>query len=164
MILAGDESRRTQRGNNNAWNQANEVSWLDWDLVTANAALRRFWRLLIDFRRRHPALRRDTFFGPGDVRWHGTLLDAPGWNDPSSRVLAFTLADVHVILNMDDAALDFQLPPGEWRRAFDTSLASPEDASDPGARPAAAGGVYRAGGRSAVVLVNSIATSPVQPV
>jgi glycogen operon protein len=164
MILAGDEARRTQQGNNNAYNQDNEVSWLDWDRVTANDPLGRFWKLLIDFRRRHPALRRNTFLGSGDVRWHGSLLDAPGWNDPSSRVLAFTLADVHVILNMDDQELDFQLPPGEWRRAFDTSLASPEDASDPGAEPAVGGGVYRAGGRSAVVLVSSMATSPVQPV
>jgi glycogen operon protein len=164
MILAGDEARRTQQGNNNAYNQDNEVSWLDWDRVTANDPLGRFWKLLIDFRRRHPALRRNTFLGSGDVRWHGSLLDAPGWNDPSSRVLAFTLADVHVILNMDDQELDFQLPPGEWRRAFDTSLASPEDASDPGAEPAVGGGVYRAGGRSAVVLVSSMATSPLQPV
>src|SRR6266849_5722945 len=136
MILAGDEARRTQGGNNNAWNQANEVSWLDWDRVTANEPLRRFWSSLIDFRKRHPTLRRDTFLGSEDVRWHGCLLDAPGWNDPSSRVLAFTLADVHVILNMDDEELEFQLPPGEWRRAFDTSLVSPEDASEPGAEPA----------------------------
>jgi glycogen operon protein len=126
--------------------------------------MRRFWRLLIDFRKRHPALRRDTFLGDGDVRWHGALLDAPGWNDPSSRVLAFTVADVHVILNMDEEALDFQLPPGEWQRAFDTSLASPQDASDPGAEPAVSDSVYRAGGRSAVVLVSSMAARPVQPV
>jgi glycogen operon protein len=164
MILAGDEARRTQQGNNNAYNQDNEVSWLDWDRGAANEPLRRFWRLLIDFRKRSPALRRDTFLGSGDVRWHGSLLDAPGWNDPSSRVLAFTLEDVHVILNMEDEELDFQLPPGEWRRAFDTSLASPEDASDPGAEPAVGGGVYRAGGRSAVLLARSMATSPVQPV
>jgi isoamylase len=165
MILAGDEARRTQQGNNNAWNQDNEVSWLDWDRLAANEPLRRFWKHLIDFRKRHPALRRETFLDAGDVRWHGCLLDAPGWNDPSSRVLSFTLGGVHVILNMDDQELDFQLPPGEWRRAFDTSLASPEDASEPGAEPAVGGdGVYRAGGRSAVVLVNSIATSPVQPV
>jgi glycogen operon protein len=114
---------------------------------------------LIDFRRRYPALRRDTFLGSGEVRWHGTVLDAPGWNDPSARVLAFTLPGVHVILNMDDQELDFQLPSGEWRRAFDTSLASPEDASEPGAEPAVAGGLYRAGGRSAVVLVNGEAVS-----
>jgi isoamylase len=164
MILAGDEARRTQRGNNNPYNQDTDVSWVAWDRVAANEPLRRFWKLLIDFRKRHAALRRETFLGSGDVRWHGCLLDAPGWDDPSSRVLAFTIADVHVILNMDDRELDFQLPPGEWRRAFDTSLASPEDASEPGAEPAVGGDVYRAGVRSAVVLVNSIATRPVQPV
>ena len=151
--LAGDEVRRTQRGNNNAWNQDNEISWLDWDRAAENEPLRRFWKKLIDFRKRHPTLRRDRFLEAGDVQWHGCLLGAPGWSDPSSRVLAFTLADVHVILNMDDEELDFQLPPGEWRRAFDTSLASPEDASDPGAEPAVSAGVYRAAGRSAVVLV-----------
>jgi hypothetical protein len=58
-----------------------------------------------------------------------------------------------VILNVDDHELDFELPPGKWRRAFDTSLPSPDDASEPGAEPAVAGGVYRAAGRSAVVLV-----------
>jgi len=164
MILAGDEVRRTQRGNNNPWNQDDDVSWLDWDRAAANEPLRRFWKLLIDFRKRHPALRRDTFLGAGDVRWHGCLLDSPGWYDQSSRVLAFTLDDVHVIMNMDDQELDFELPAGEWRRAFDTSLAAPDDASDPGTEPAVGGGFYRAGARSAVVLVSSIATSPVQPV
>ncbi len=126
MILAGDEARRTQRGNNNAWCQANEISWLDWDRVAANDSLRRFWKLLIDFRKRHRVLRRDSFFdgsrnerGVGDVQWHGCLLGAPGWDDGSSRVLSFTLGgfggdpDVHVILNMDDRDLDFQLPAVE---------------------------------------------------
>jgi isoamylase len=154
MILAGDEARRTQRGNNNAWNQGNEISWVDWGRVGANDSLRRFWKLLIDFRRRHPALRQEEF-GGAEYRWHGCLLDEPGWNDPSSRVLAFTLDGVHVILNMDDADLDFQLPAGEWLRAFDTSLASPLDASEPGAERAVTGGVYRATARSAAVLVLS---------
>jgi isoamylase len=161
MMLGGDEARRTQQGNNNAWNQANEISWLDWDRVAANDALRRFWKLLIAFRRRHATLRRDSFLGEGDVRWHGCLLDAPGWNDGSSRVLSFTLAgepDVHVILNMEDAALDFELPAvsgRSWRRAFDTSLHAPDDASEPGAEPAVDGDRYLAAGRSGVVLVSA---------
>jgi isoamylase len=153
MILAGDETRRTQRGNNNPYNQDNELSWLDWDRVAAKESLRRFWKLLIDFRKRHPALRRDAFDDEA-VRWHGCLLDAPGWNDPSSRVLAFTIEDVHVILNMDDDDLEFQLPPGGWRRAFDTSLPSPEDAAGPGDEPPVDPGIYRAHARSAVVLVD----------
>jgi isoamylase len=172
MILAGDEVARTQGGNNNAWCQANEISWLDWELVAANDPLRRFWKLLIDFRRRQRALRRDAFFdgtrnerGLADVQWHGCLVGAPGWNDGSSRVLALTLAgldggdDVHVILNMDDAELDFQLPAVDgrgWRRAFDTALAPPDDASEPGTEPRLANdGFYRAAGRSAVVLVST---------
>jgi isoamylase len=153
MILAGDEVRRTQRGNNNAWNQDNEISWLDWDRAAENEPLRRFWKKLIDFRKRHPTLRRDRFLEAGDVQWHGCLLGAPGWSDPSSRVLAFTLADVHVILNMDDLDLDFELPSRTWRRAFDTSLPAPFDASEPGAEPVVDGAVYRARARSAVVLV-----------
>src|SRR5262249_34204530 len=114
MFVAGDEARRTQRGNNNAYCQANEISWLDWDRVAANDSLRRFWKLLIAFRRRHRTLRGDTFLSAGDIRWHGCDLDAPGWNDGSSRVLAFTLngldggPDLHVILNMDDQALGFE--------------------------------------------------------
>jgi isoamylase len=171
MILAGDEVGRTQRGNNNAWCQANEISWLDWELAAQNESLRRFWRLLIDFRKRRPELRRTTFYGQGDVDWHGCLLGAPGWNDGASRVLAFTVhgdEEIHVILNMDDEALDFELPPpkGEgWRRAFDTALPSPDDASPAGAEPAVGdAAVYRAAGRSAVVLVSRSATSPVHPV
>jgi isoamylase len=154
MILAGDEAARTQRGNNNAWCQANEISWVDWERVEENAPLRRFWKLLIDFRRRHDVLRRRAFLGSADIRWHGCLLDAPGWSDGSSRVLSFTLDDVHVILNMDDQNLDFELPlDREWRRAFDTSLQPPDDASEPGAEPVVTGGRYRAAARSAAVLV-----------
>ncbi|MFL5962131.1 MAG: glycogen debranching protein [Gaiellaceae bacterium] len=159
MILAGDEARRTQHGNNNAYNQANEISWLDWDLVAANEELRRFWRLLIGFRKRHPALRTGSF-GEIDLRWHGCELDAPGWSDPSSRVLAFTFGgDVHVILNMDDRENGFELPPlpagGGWRTAFDTALPSPDDAADDGdERQLADGTRYLAAARSAVILVS----------
>jgi glycogen operon protein len=172
MILAGDEAGRSQRGNNNAWNQANEVSWLDWQSTPSSQALRRFWRLLIGFRTRHPALRRRAFFdgsrnerGLLDVEWHGCLLGAPGWLDPTSRVLAFTLAgfdgddDVHVILNMDDQELDFELPAVEarrWHRAFDTALPEPDDASEPGGEPPVPDEqAYRAAARSAVVLVSA---------
>jgi glycogen operon protein len=172
MILAGDEARRTQRGNNNAYNQDNEISWVDWARMEANAPLTRFWKALIDFRRRNRALRRTTFFdgtpnarGLVGIQWHGCLLGAPGWFDPSSRVLSFTLGgvgeepDIHVILNMDDQELDFELPPVEgrvWRRAFDTALASPDDASEPGEEPRIADErAYRTGARSAVVLVSA---------
>jgi isoamylase len=100
-----------------------------------------------------------------DVEWHGCLLGAPGWLDPTSRVLAFTLAgfdgddDVHVIFNMDDQELDFELPAVEgrgWHRAFDTALPAPDDSSEPGTEPAVPDRHgYRAAARSAVVLVSA---------
>jgi glycogen operon protein len=162
MILAGDEARRTQRGNNNPYNQDNETSWFDWTLVDRHGGLLRFWRLLLDFRRRHPALRAPRFYdgtpnehGAPDIAWHGCLLGRPGFDDPSSRVLAFTVdGAVHVILNMDDHDLEFELDGRPWRRAFDTSLRSPDDASEPGREPPVADPRrYRAIARSSVVLV-----------
>jgi glycogen operon protein len=159
MILAGDESRRTQRGNNNPYNQANDVSWVDWDRAAEHEALRRFWQRLIAFRRRQPVL-RSRAYGEVAIRWHGTELDAPGWNDPWSRVLAFTLdAEIHVILNMDDRENTFELPKVEgrrWLRAFDTALPTPDDAADEGTeQPLADETRYVAGARSAVVLVSA---------
>jgi isoamylase len=62
MILAGDEFLRTQQGNNNAWCQDNEISWVDWDLVKRNSDFLRFTREMIHLRKRHPALRRKRFF------------------------------------------------------------------------------------------------------
>ncbi|MBX9581226.1 MAG: glycogen debranching protein GlgX [Gemmataceae bacterium] len=67
MILAGDEFLRTQRGNNNAWCQDNELSWVDWTLAETNADFLRFTRELIALRKRHPALRRRRFF-VGEMR------------------------------------------------------------------------------------------------
>lgn len=70
MILAGDEFLRTQRGNNNAWCQDNEISWVDWRLAEANADFLRFTREMIALRKRHPVLRRRRFF-TGEVKQGG---------------------------------------------------------------------------------------------
>ena len=136
MFVAGDEVRRTQRGNNNAYCQDNEVSWFDWTLPEKNAGMLRFWRGMIAFRKCHEALRHGRYFngsvndrGLKDVSWHGTRLNSPGWSDPNSRVLAFTLAgfnsepDIHIIMNMYWDALDFEVPQVEgrrWLRVVDT--------------------------------------------
>ncbi|MDB5310723.1 MAG: glgX [Gemmataceae bacterium] len=75
MILGGDEFLRTQKGNNNAWCQDNEVSWVDWKLAEENADFLRFTREMIGLRKRHPALRRRRFFvgeiRPGAAEWPG---------------------------------------------------------------------------------------------
>jgi glycogen operon protein len=171
MFVAGDEVRRTQGGNNNAYCQDNRVSWFDWDLVGRRCETQRFCRELIAFRRSCCALRRDSFFtgevnarGLADIAWHGCRLGSPGWDDPEARALAFTLGgvgeepDLHVMLNMYWGDLDFEVPAATgrtWHRFIDTSLPPPEDVHPGGAEaPAAAGGAQRVGRRSVVVLLS----------
>jgi len=143
MFVGGDEVRRTQQGNNNAYCQDNELSWFDWSLVERNHDLFRFFKMMIAFRKDHPSLHRRSFFtgqanarGLADISWHGCQLLAPGWSDPASRVLAFTLggrdaeADIHAILNMDSQDLRFAVPraPGrQWVKVVDTAAPSPLD-------------------------------------
>jgi isoamylase len=179
MLLMGDEARRTQGGNNNAYCQDNEISWMDWRLVERNADLVRFTSELIAFRRRYPNLRRSSWFtgrtnerGLADIVWHGTRLLSPGWNDPSSRVLAFTLAgfpgdgaddgqahdtDLHVVLNLEWQDLDFEIPPvpgRRWVRVIDTAAASPSDVRSPSEAAVEPGPTVRVCDRSVVVLVS----------
>jgi len=149
MLLAGDEVRRTQQGNNNAYCQDNETSWFDWTLVERHGGLFRFVSTLITFRKRHHNLHRARFLtgaatdrGRADIAWHGCRLLQPDWNDPQSRVLAFTLGatveddtDIHVMLNMDTMDLPFETPSldgGAWYRVLDTALLPPHDIVDPG--------------------------------
>jgi isoamylase len=149
MLLAGDERRRTQRGNNNAWCQDNEIGWLDWS--RDDEGLLRFTRELIAFRRAHPALRRSTFLtGEGsvlsprpDVAWHGTRLGRPDWS-PRSRSLAMHLAgehapspddDLYLAANAGDEAATFELPPppaARWLRVIATWEPPPCDLLAPG--------------------------------
>jgi glycogen operon protein len=85
MLLAGDECRRTQRGNNNAYCQDNQVSWFDWSLVEQNAPLVRFVQALIAFRRANSTLRRRTFLSGIPVR-HGELPDVSWFNPAGAPV------------------------------------------------------------------------------
>ena len=139
MLLAGDEIWRTQRGNNNAWCQDNELSWFDWSLVETERDMLEFVRGMIALRRRHPSLTRNAFFTgkpvPGrdipDIAWHGIRLNEPGWHDGTAQFLAFTIAglnasegDLHVMLNMADVGTDAPLPPipdRDWYAVVDTS-------------------------------------------
>ncbi len=156
MLLAGDEILRTQEGNNNAWCQDNELSWLNWDLATRNADFLRFVREMIALRKRHPALRRRTFFrGSGawnhlepDIVWHGVEPYCPDFS-PGSRTLAYALngrqtgrepdGDFYVACNSWREPLSFRLPRSPsgnpWLRVVDTALASPLDIVDGGDRP-----------------------------
>jgi glycogen operon protein len=143
MLTAGDEVLRTQRGNNNAYCQDNDASWVDWSFTPAARAMLRFTRELIALRKRHPSLRRARFLnghspdGPAQIQWYGETLEAPDWQDAGASVLCFTLAGVdpqepalHVMINMSVTGRTLPLPDPfarSWRRIVDTTYIAPED-------------------------------------
>ena len=100
MLLFGDECRRTQRGNNHAWCQDNDVSWLDWSLVESNAGLVRFVRELVRFRLGTPTLRRRTFLTGSttgaeslpDVEWFGAGGEPIDWHAADGGISCFFAA------------------------------------------------------------------------
>ena len=170
LFVAGDEVGRTQRGNNNAYCQDNDVNWFDWNLVDKNRDMYRFWKRVIEFRKNHPTLRQRCFFdgaanerGLADVSWHSCKLNSPGWSDPSGRALGMTLGgskgevDIHVMMNMYWEKLDFEIPvlPNRmWFKVLDTAEPSPHDIVDPGNEVEVDGSVCPVQGRSIVVLVS----------
>ena len=169
MILSGDEIGRTQQGNNNAYCQDNEVSWLDWRMAESNAGLLRFFQLMIAFRKRCSLLRRDSFQLNGEggfhITWHGTKRVKPDWGD-ESRTLAMQLTqlhdggardDLHFIANAYSGDLDFELPQigeREWFRLVDTAQASPQDIAEDGQEfPLLSQESYPVKARSVVIFV-----------
>jgi len=145
MILSGDEIGRTQQGNNNAYCQDNEISWVDWRMADSHAGLLRFFQLMIAFRKRSHLLRRVSFQLHGEggfhITWHGVKRMQPDWSSPS-RTIALQLTqlqdngardDVHFIANAYTGELDFDLPQigeREWFRLLDTALPSPQDIAE----------------------------------
>ena len=126
MLLAGDEFARTQRGNNNAYCQDNELSWLDWRFAEQNSELLEFTKRLMRFRADHPMLRRRRFNGEDVcVTWHGVRLHQPDWSW-DSRSLAMQISGgadhIYVIANAWTGDLRFELP-GEiqWSVVADTA-------------------------------------------
>ena len=155
MIVMGDEVRRTQRGNNNAYCQDNEISWFDWSLTDRYADIRRFVRGLIDVRldldmtQVMHGLPLKEFLARSLVEFHGVRLHQPDWSE-DSHTLALTVRSVigtrmvHAILNSYEHPLDFELPPvaaptaavaprrGHGARAPDDCRRSRERTTGPG--------------------------------
>ncbi len=166
MLLGGDEIGRTQRGNNNAYCQDNDISWVDWLLLEENRDLFRFTSRLTRFRQAHRSLRRRIFFEDQkkrSVAWHGTKLGHPDW-EGESRSLGMHLKGgdgddpIYLFANAHWEPQQFELPalkaPRRWRRFVDTSLKPGADAVDPGSEPPLPSAkAYVAGPRSVVVLV-----------
>ncbi|HMG33747.1 MAG TPA: glycogen debranching enzyme, partial [Blastocatellia bacterium] len=169
MILMGDEVRRTQGGNNNAYCHDDETTWLDWTLLDRHRDVHRFVSLLIerrlsrDFGAEQRRISLNRFLRSTRVVWHGTRLNAPDWRDVSHSVaLSAELRKekllLHVILNAYWDPLDFELPQAKsserdpWRRWIDTTLSSPQDIVSWQDAAHVSGYNYRVGPRSVVVL------------
>ena len=168
MILAGDEMGNTQYGNNNAYCQDNEISWIDWNLVNRNCDLVRFFKLLISFRKRHPALLVEQYEGKHfPISWHGVNLGKPDWSS-ESRSLAVQITEtisssalateIYLAVNSYWEPLRFELPrlneTGSWHRVVDTMLEYPHDIYNEGKEACLKDqAYYELGPRSSVVLL-----------
>jgi glycogen operon protein len=165
MILMGDEVRRTQGGNNNAYCHDDESTWFDWSLLDRHADVHRFVtllaarRLLRDVAHEEQRLSLTQLIAGADKSWHGVKLGQPDWG-PHSHSIAFgarlrnEAMSFHLMLNAYWEPLEFELPPGAapWRRWIDTARPAPDDIVEWQQAPAAPGRSYRVGARSVVVL------------
>jgi isoamylase len=171
MLLMGDEMRHSQRGNNNAYCQDNDVSWLDWTLLEQHADIHRFVTALTAMRQRRDVvaeratLTLNQLLRRAEIAWHGVELNRPDWTE-HSRSLAFTMKSVgsrflfHVMFNAFWEPLTFEVPPppnGEaWRRCIDTSLEAPDDILRAADAPSVAPTACLVQPRSVVLLALSL--------
>jgi glycogen operon protein len=141
MVLGGDEFRRSQRGNNNAYCQDNEISWVDWSLLQQNSEVFQFARGVFALRRAHPVLRREAFYGDEEIRWFNPSGKSPDWFDPRQKCLACLIrsrdvADLFLMFNAESEAVTFAVPPPRspcsWHIAADTAESSPLGFYSPG--------------------------------
>ena len=178
MISGGDELSRTQRGNNNAYCQDNEISWYDWQLDERRRDFLEFVRYVVKLRREHPVLRRRRFFqgrpirgsGIKDISWFepsGKEMDDAAWNNPAARCLGFRLEGsaidevdeegnpvvddtLFVMLNANPESVVFHLPPHEPGARWERVLDTFD--SNWGRRYCLRDSRYRLRGRSVAVL------------
>ena len=159
MVLAGDEFGRTQHGNNNAYCQDDDISWLHWEIDERGQALNRFTRRLLALRKGLPVLRRGRFLSGDvkqetllkDVTWlapDGAEMDSGHWDDPQTRCFGMLLegtaqassiarpaadATVMIMINSWQDAIEFKLPARgdgvHWSRLIDTAL-DPQEPED----------------------------------
>jgi isoamylase len=174
MLLMGDEVRRTQRGNNNAYCQDSDLSWFDWNLLERHGDIHRFVKALLAFRQRRDVLVEgaglslNQLLRRARIDWHGVRLGQPDWSD-HSHSLAFTLKSLrvrfllHGMFNAYWEPLSFELPPvpaaerGQaWRCCIDTALASPDHVNPWSAAPVVEQTSYVAQPRSMVLLARAL--------
>jgi isoamylase len=169
MIFGGDEFRRTQRGNNNAYCQDNEISWYDWSLLNKHYDLFRFTREMLAFRKRHKVLRSQDFYAPQDILWFNPGAKPPDWSAagltlgcmirPQQSSDGAQSQALCVLFNAETVEVRFKLPspPGgeRWHVAVETAKPSPYDICEAGQEePLAQSDRYRMAARSMVILIS----------
>lgn len=164
MLSGGDEFRRTQRGNNNAYCQDNAISWLDWSLAEKNKEIHRFTRGMIAFRQSHSVLRKEVFYTDADIKWFAPRGASPNWNDPNQKAFSCLIfggpePDLFLMFNAASEPVDFSIPtlPGNqiWRLAVDTSRPAPEDVYERGQEPSMQDQIsFRVEPRSSALLLS----------
>ena len=144
MLLGGDEYRRTQGGNNNAYCQDNETSWHDWSCLEQHRDIFRFTRGMIALRRAHPVLSKEQFYMDAEIHWFGPKGGLPNWSDPKAKQFACLIQEderraLCLMFNAGADAVDFVLPPvlpgTLWHLAVDTSREAPKDLFAAGEEP-----------------------------
>jgi glycogen operon protein len=144
MLLGGDEFRRTQSGNNNAYCQDNETSWMDWNRLEQHHEICRFAQGMIAFRLAHPILSDEQFYTNAEIQWFHPQGGLPKWTDPTEKHFAGLIHEdpqraLFLMFNAGTDAVDFHLPPpppeAQWRLAVDTFVETPFDLSAPGEEP-----------------------------
>ena len=186
MLLAGDEMRRTQGGNNNAYCQDNEISWMDWDLQPWQQQLLEWSQALLALRRRHPVLRQKDFFDGRPVREGATVkdlgwFDVAGaengwhdWSDNDDKVLGMYLSgegisargprgeavydeSFLIVLNGTDDDAEFNLPGEPWAQSYRRILDTTQESPTPQDDDEAPGSAATITARSVAVF---LATRP----
>jgi glycogen operon protein len=160
LFLGGDEFRRTQKGNNNAFCQDNETSWYNWELLQRNQEILRFTREMIAFRKRNAVLREVRFYTDADIAWFSPGGSTPDWDHSGSSLACMIHGDKELFLMFHAAAEDghFAIPsaPGRkiWHSAVDTSRPAPDDIYPKDhEKPIGRRGSYTLPGRSMAVLI-----------
>ena len=163
MLLGGDEFRRTQRGNNNAYCHDNAISWHDWQLKARHQEIYRFAQGMIAFRKAHPVLNRERFYNETEILWFNPQGQLPRWSDPREKRLACQIQEgdgggLYFMFNADRDAVHFVLPrppyESDWHLLADTAREAPGDLFPPGEAPRL-GDVkeYEVGFSSSVILL-----------